>query len=442
MEAIGSRRWEKTRISGLLTQRLTIITAMHWLTLLFIAALLSSTLMQWWLSVRQVRAVIAHAAQVPTPFAATISPEDHRKAADYTVTRERIARIDLAVDAIMLALFTLGGGIAIVDGAWRTTALHQPWLGTSVILCVFFIQFVVGLPLSIYRTFRIEARFGFNRTTPKLFVVDLLKQLVLALALAVPLISLVLYLMDRAGNGWWLYAWGVLTLFNVVIQWAYPAFIAPWFNKFTPLAEPTLLARITALLERCGFKAQGVFVMDGSTRSSHGNAYFTGFGKTKRVVFFDTLVERLTAEEIEGVLAHELGHYRRHHIRNRLIVSLVVSFLGFALLGWLANWPDFYRALGVATPSPHAALLLFMFALGPFTFWFTPLGAWWSRRHEFEADQFAAEHADAKELSQALIKLYRDNANTLTPDELHSAFYDSHPSALVRIAHLQQLARV
>jgi STE24 endopeptidase len=246
--------------------------------------------------------------------------------------------------------------------------------------------------------------------------------------------------MDRAGPQWWLYAWGVLSAFTLVIQWAYPAFIAPWFNKFTPLADESLRARITGLLERCGFKAQGVFVMDGSLRSSHGNAYFTGFGKTKRVVFFDTLVERLSPSEIEGVLAHELGHYRRHHVRSRTILSLVMSFLGLALLGMLAAWPQFYHALGVATPSPHTALLLFMLTLGSITFWLTPLGAWWSRRHEFEADEFAAEHASSVELATALTKLYRDNASTLTPDPLHSAFYDSHPPALVRIAHLQSLA--
>jgi len=414
---------------------------MHWLTQLFIAALASSTAAQWWLSLRQTRAVIAHREHVPTPFAERISADDHRKAADYTVARERVGRVQLFLDAAILFALTLGGGITIFDSLWQHSGLARPWLGTAIILSIVFAQTVVGLPLSIYQTFRIEARFGFNRTTPALFVIDMMKQLLLGLALGVPLLSVILFLMDRAGSQWWLYAWGVLTLFTIGIQWAYPAFIAPWFNKFTPLADQSLQERITALLQRCGFKAQGVFVMDGSVRSSHGNAYFTGFGKTKRVVFFDTLMERLSASEIEGVLAHELGHYRRHHIRSRLILSLVMSFLGLALLGYLSTWQDFYQALGVAAPSSHAALLLFMLALGPFTFWLTPLGAWWSRRHEFEADAFAAEHASSSELATALTKLYRDNANTLTPDALHSAFYDSHPPALVRIAHLQQLAR-
>jgi STE24 endopeptidase len=384
--------------------------------------------------------VVTHREQVPAPFAAVISIEDHRKAADYTVARERVGTVELLLDAALLAGLTLGGGIAAIDGLIRTANLTQPWLGAAVILTVIILQALIGLPLSIYRTFRIETHFGFNRMTPKVFVIDIVKQLALSLALGLPLIAIVLYLMERAGDRWWLYAWAVLTAFSITIQWAYPAFIAPWFNKFSPLAEESLLARINALLSRCGFKAQGVFVMNGSIRSSHGNAYFTGFGKTKRVVFFDTLIERLSAAEIEGVLAHELGHYRRHHIRNRLIVSLFLSFFGFALLGWLSNWTDFYSALGVTLPSAHTALLLFMLALGPFTFWTTPLGSWWSRRHEFEADEFAAEHASATELSSALTKLYRDNANTLTPDKLHSEFYDSHPPALVRIAHLQKLA--
>jgi len=412
---------------------------MHWLTQLFLLAFVSSALAQWWLSVRQTRYVNAHRDRVPGPFAESISAGDHRKAADYTQARERVGRIHLIVDGAVLLFFTLGGGITLADALWQRAHLGEPWHGTAVILSIIFAQSLLGLPLSLYQTFRIEARFGFNRTTPKLFVVDLLKQLVLGLALGAPLLALVLFLMSSAGEQWWVYAWAALNAFMIVIQWAYPAFIAPWFNKFTPLADSTLQERIAALLQRCGFKAQGVFVVNGSLRSSHGNAYFTGFGKTKRVVFFDTLLERLNAAEIEGVLAHELGHYRRHHIRSRLIVSMIMSFLGFALLGFLSTWPEFYRALGVATPAPHAALLLFMLALGPFTFWLTPIGAWWSRRHEFEADEFAAEHANAAELSTALTKLYRDNATTLTPDELHSAFYDSHPTALVRIAHLQRL---
>jgi len=420
--------------------RLPEITLMHWLTQLFVFALIASVVAQWWLSARQASHVAAHRDRVPTPFAERITAADHRKAADYTLARERLGRIDLLLDTAMLLLLTLGGGIALVDDLWRETGLTQPWLGAAVVLSIVIGQATLSLPLSIYRTFSIEARFGFNRMTPKLFAIDLLKQFALSLALGVPLLAIILYLMDRAGTQWWLYAWGVLTLFSIVIQWAYPAFIAPWFNKFTPLPDETLKERITSLLARCGFKSQGVFVMNGSIRSSHGNAYFTGFGRTKRVVFFDTLIERLSHAEIEGVLAHELGHYRRHHIRSRLILSVAMSFIGFALLGFLSTWQPFYVALGVPTPSAHSALLLFILALGPFTFWLTPLGAWWSRRHEFEADEFAAQYSSSAELAVALTKLYRDNASTLTPDPMHSAFYDSHPPALTRIAHLQQLA--
>ena len=413
---------------------------MHWLTVLFVAALLTATLFQWWLSVRQARHVVANREQVPGPFAAIVEPKAHQKAADYTIARQRATRIDLVVEFAVVLLLTVGGGIALIDGLFRKTGLPAPWLGAAVIVGVILLQTILSLPLELYRVFGIESRFGFNRMTAKLFAVDLLKQFALGILFGVPLLTAILFLMERSGERWWIYAWLVLNAFLITAQWAYPAFIAPWFNKFSPLSEQSLLERITALLERCGFRAQGVFVVNGSLRSSHGNAYFTGFGKTKRVVFFDTLVERLTPAEIEGVLAHELGHYRKHHIRNRLLVSMIVSLLALALLDRLLNWQDFYSALGVDTPSAHTALLLFMLTLGPFTFWITPLGALWSRRHEFEADEFAAEHADAAELSNALTKLYRDNASTLTPDPLHSAFYDSHPPALIRIAHLQKLA--
>jgi STE24 endopeptidase len=251
---------------------------------------------------------------------------------------------------------------------------------------------------------------------------------------------IVLFLMHRAGSLWWIYAWVVWVAFTVLMTWAWPTLIAPLFNKFTPLADETLRQRTEALLERCGFSSRGVFVMDGSRRSVHGNAYFTGVGRSKRIVFFDTLVQRLQISEIEAVLAHELGHFRLHHVRWRLILSLGVGFAGLALLGALAAWPDFYAAFGITNPSPHTALLLFLFVLPSFTYFLTPLGAWWSRKHEFEADEFAAAHADASRLAEALVKLYRDNATTLTPDTVHSAFYDSHPPALIRIARLQQLA--
>ena len=413
---------------------------MHSLTVLFLLAVVTSSVARWWLSARQVRAVVAHRASVPAPFAAQIDLPAHTKAADYTVARERFGRIDLALDVAILLFLTLGGGIDYLDRIWQPLELDAPLHGTLVVLTLLFVQSLISLPLSIWGTFKIEARFGFNRVTPKLFVVDTFKQWLLGLILGGPILWVVLYLMNRAGARWWLYAWVVWSAFSLLLNWAWPTFIAPLFNKFSPLGDQSLLERINALLKRSGFASQGVFVMDGSRRSTHGNAYFTGFGHSKRVVFFDTLLQTLQPAEIEAVLAHELGHYRRHHIRNRILLSLIMSFGGLALLGWLASWPAFYAALGVSAPSAHAALLLFMLALSPVLFWITPLSAWWSRRQEFEADEYAAEQADAAELATALTKLYRENANTLTPDELHSAFYDSHPPALTRIARLQRLA--
>jgi STE24 endopeptidase len=336
--------------------------------------------------------------------------------------------------------FTFGGGIAALDSAWRGLGLTQPWLGATVVLSVMAIMMVIQLPFSVWRTFHVEAQFGFNRMTPRLFVADLVKSLVLGVVLAGPLLLIALTLMERAGRWWWLPAWAVWLVFVLTLTWAFPRFIAPLFNKFTPLTDEALKARVEALLQRCGFTSNGLFVMDGSRRSAHGNAYFTGVGRNKRIVFFDTLVEKLGGAEVEAVLAHELGHFRLQHVRQRLIVSVITALAGLALLAWLAGQPWFYTALGVPVPSSHAALLLFLLVVPAFTFFVTPVGAWWSRRHEFQADEFAARHADAAALAAALVKLYRDNASTLTPDRIHSAFYDSHPPALVRIARLNTLS--
>jgi STE24 endopeptidase len=413
---------------------------MHWFTFIFVGFLVAGTLVRSWLNQRQIVAVQRHRDQVPSAFAAQIDLDAHQKAADYTVARGALARWDNLLDAAIALLLTLGGGISAIDAAWRTLDLSVLWHGTAVVLSTVLLMSAISLPLSLYRTFGIEARFGFNRMTPGLFVADLLKGLVLSLLLGGPLVFVILYLMDRSGSLWWIYAWIVWVVFTVFVTWAWPTFIAPLFNKFNPLSDEALKQRTEALLERCGFSSKGVFVMDGSRRSVHGNAYFTGVGRNKRIVFFDTLIERLQAQEIEAVLAHELGHFKLHHVRSRLILSLAMGLGGLALLGALAAWPDFYTALGVTAPSAHAALLLFMIVLPTFTFFLTPLGAWWSRKHEFEADEFAAKFANARELADALVKLYRDNATTLTPDSLHSAFYDSHPPALVRIARLQTLA--
>ncbi|HEX7116187.1 MAG TPA: M48 family metallopeptidase [Steroidobacter sp.] len=413
---------------------------MHWFAALFAALLLAATFTRSWLTQRQVAAVRRHRNQVPEAFKDQIDLASHQKAADYTVARARISRWDTLLDAAITVVLTLGGGIQLIDQAWRAAGLGPLWHGTAVVLSTLLAVSAVSLPLSIWRTFGVEARFGFNRMTPGLYMLDLVKSLILALLLGGPLIFVVLLLMERAGSLWWLYAWIVWVAFSITMTWAWPTLIAPLFNKFTPLTDEALKERTEKLLERCGFSSKGIFVMDGSRRSVHGNAYFTGVGRSKRIVFFDTLLERLQASEVEAVLAHELGHFRLHHIRWRLVLSLVVALGGFALLGALARWPEFYSAFNVTTPSPHTALLLFMFVLPAFTFFLTPLGAWWSRKHEFEADEFASRFADAGELAEALVKLYRDNASTLTPDELHSAFYDSHPPALVRISRLKQLA--
>jgi STE24 endopeptidase len=413
---------------------------MHWFAGLFVLLLVASTLTRSWLNQRQVAAVQRHRGEVPEAFRAQIDLASHQKAADYTVASVQISRWDNLLDAAVALLLTLGGGLSAIDSWWQAADLPAVWHGTAVVLSTFLLLSIVGLPLSIWRTFGVEARFGFNRMTAGLFIADLVKGLLLGLVLGGPLVLVILFLMQRAGDLWWLYAWLVWVGFTVLITWAWPTLIAPLFNKFTPLSDAALKQRTEALLERCGFSSRGVFVMDGSRRSVHGNAYFTGVGRSKRIVFFDTLLERLQIAEVEAVLAHELGHFRLHHVRWRLLLSLAFGLLGLALLGLLAQWPDFYRAFGIATPSPHAALLLFVFVLPVFTYFTTPLGAWWSRKHEFEADEFAAKFADARQLAEALVKLYRDNATTLTPDRLHSAFYDSHPPALVRISRLQQLA--
>ena len=412
---------------------------MHWFTQLFIGLLITGTLVRSWLNQRQMMAVQRHRDRVPPAFADQIDLDAHQKAADYTIARGAVARWDNLLDAAVALVLTLGGGITAIDRFWQSIGLSPVWHGTAVVLSTLLIISAIGLPLSLYRTFGVEARFGFNRMTFGLYVVDLIKGAVVSLLLGGPLIFVVLYLMERSGSLWWLYAWIVWVAFTVFVTWAFPTFIAPLFNKFSPLSDEALKQRTENLLARCGFSSKGVFVMDGSKRSVHGNAYFTGVGRNKRIVFFDTLIERLQAQEIEAVLAHELGHFKLHHVRSRLILSLAMGLGGLALLGWLTSKPEFYSALGVQQPSSHAALLLFMIVLPVFTFFLTPLGAWWSRKHEFEADEFAAKFANARELADALVKLYRDNATTLTPDSLHSAFYDSHPPALVRIARLHTL---
>ena len=412
---------------------------MNWLMTVFVAVLTAETGVRLWLGSRQIAAVHAHRDHVPAAFQGQIAVEDQRKAADYSVTRVRVGRWGTVAEAVIKLAF-MSGGLAVVDSLAARTEWAEPWRGCLVILVVFVVLQLLALPFAVWRTFRVEARFGFNRMTPRMFAVDMAKQLSLGLALGAPLLWVILVLMDRAGSGWWAWAWLVWLTVTLIVTWAAPRFIAPLFNRFTAITDTGLQERVAALLERCGFTASGgVFVMDGSRRSSHGNAYFTGIGRQKRIVFFDTLLDRIELNEVEAVLAHELGHFRLHHVRQRMITSMAASLAGLALLGFLARQPAFYAAFGVAQSS-SMALLLFAFIVPPFAFFATPVEAWWSRRQELAADDFAVRYSDAGDLISALVKLYRDNAATLTPDRMHSAFYDSHPSAVTRITRLKAIA--
>jgi len=408
----------------------------NWLTSLFLSALVLHVGVQWWLSRRQVRHVLQHRDAVPQAFAGSVSLDEHRKAADYTVARHRLGRWEIAWDALLLLVLTLGGGLGLL-GLWASSAGLGP-LATGIVhvLLVMLVLGALALPFSIYRTFVLEEQFGFNRTTPKTFVVDLVKGLALGGLLGGAIVAVVLWTMAAAGRHWWLVAWAAWMTFSLVLLWAWPRWIAGLFNKFSPLQDAALRERIDALLARVGFHASDVYVMDGSRRSAHGNAYFTGLGREKRIVFFDTLLQSLSAIQVEAVLAHELAHFKLKHIPQRLVVSAVTTFAGFALLGWLARQDWFYAGLGVPAPGDSAALLLFVLVLPTFTWVFTPLAAAWSRKHEFEADAFAARYSDGPELAHALVSMYRENASTLTPDPVHSAFYDSHPPPVTRIARL------
>ena len=403
----------------------------------FLVMLALTVALRAWLALRQLRHVRAHRDAVPPAFAERIPLADHRKAADYTAAKLRLGFAELPVEAALLLVYTFGGLLAAVDAAWRTWLPDTPYLhGLALFASVGVAGFLAGLPFGLYRTFVLEERFGFNKTTSVLFVADLAKQLLLTLLIGAPLLLLVLWLMDAMGARWWLWVWAVWLGFNLLVLLLYPTLIAPLFNKFTPLAEGEVKARIEGLLARCGFASSGLFVMDGSKRSAHGNAYFTGFGQAKRIVFFDTLIERLAPGEVEAVLAHELGHFKRRHILKRIAMLAVLSLVLLWLLGQLIDQPWFYEGLKVGSPGTAMALILFSLALPVFTFPLTPLFSWLSRRHEFEADAYAACQSNAADLVSALVKLYRDNAATLTPDPLHSLFYDSHPPASERIAHL------
>jgi len=414
-------------------------------TFIFIFTLAFTLFTKLWLAQRHLKHIALHRAAVPEPFHDKINLADHQKAADYTTAKTRFSILNILFDATLLLAFTLAGGIQFIaefNLNWFNTPLTQ---GMATIITVLLISSLLEMPLSLYRTFVIEARFGFNKSTLLLYLIDALKSLLIGAILGLPLLFGVLWLMERMGELWWLYVWLVWVAFNLLILFIYPSFIAPLFNKFTPLQDATIKARVEALLARCGFTAQGLFVMDGSKRSAHGNAYFTGFGKTKRIVFFDTLLERLSGNEIEAVLAHELGHFKHRHVLKRIATTFAMS-LGFLwLLGLLMQTDWFYQGLGVNSTdlvgsgqtSTAIALLLFFMTMPVFSFLLHPLLSAYSRKHEFEADNYAAQKTASTDLVNALVKLYQDNAATLTPDPLYSKFYDSHPPATVRIAHLQ-----
>jgi STE24 endopeptidase len=414
---------------------------MNALTALFLAALALATGTRLWLAFRHVRHIQSHRNRVPEPFAGQIDLAAHQKAADYSSARTRLNALGIIVDALLLLGFTFGGGLQMLD------TLAQGQLGAGLIAGAVFIgavtviSSVVEMPLDLYRVFGLETRFGFNKMTFGMYVADLAKQTAIAVVFGLPLILAVLWLMNKMGSLWWLWVWVVWTGFSVTALVVYPTFIAPLFNKFAPMEDGDLKTRIEALLTKCGFRSQGLFVMDGSRRSSHGNAYFTGFGKAKRIVFFDTLLARLEPGQIEAVLAHELGHYKMNHVFRRMAWTFGLSLAFLWALGQLRDAAWFYEGLNVSAPATNAmALMLFFMVVPVFTFPLRPLMAMYSRKHEFEADAYAARNASGTDLARALVRLYKDNASTLTPDPLHSAFYDSHPPAAARIARLEQIA--
>jgi STE24 endopeptidase len=417
------------------------------LTVLFVAALLISLLTRFWLAGRQMRHVAAHRAAVPSVFADNVTLQAHQKAADYTLAKARFGLLGMAFGAAVLVAWTLLGGLDALNTLLRD-ALAPRWGGMAYQIALLAAFALIGglleLPFELYGTFHIEQRFGFNKSTWRLYFSDTLKGVLVGAVVGLPIAALILWIMGAAGAMWWFWAWIAWMGFNVLILVLYPTVIAPLFNKFQPLADESLKARVQALMARCGFAAKGLFVMDGSKRSAHGNAYFTGFGAAKRVVFFDTLLDKLTPAEVEAVLAHELGHFKHKHVLKRILAMFAISLAGFALLGWLSTQVWFYTAFGVrpslAVPNDALALLLFLMVVPVFGFFVSPLFARLSRKHEFEADAYACAQADGRDLAAALLKLHEDNAATLTPDPLYVRFYYSHPPAGERLAALSQRA--
>ncbi len=410
---------------------------MNTFTVIFLFALIVSYSIQFWLSMRQSDYVMKHRDAVPDAFKDKVSLEAHQKAADYTIDKGKLGKIDSLIGLVFLLLITLGGGIEYAFNLWSGFGLSPMLTGLGAVATIVLFMTIVEVPTHVYQTFVIEEKYGFNKSTPQQFIKDQLLQLSLMLAIGLPILALILWVMDSIGSLWWLWAWAILISFSLLMSWLFPTVIAPLFNKFTPMEDGSLKQRIQGLLARCGFNSQGIFIMDGSKRSGHGNAYFTGLGNNKRIVFFDTLVNSLEEEELEAVLAHELGHFKCKHVIKMLIASSIMSLISLAILGWLIDKPWFFSGLGVTEASNAAALLLFTLVSPVFTPFMQPISAYFQRKFEFEADDFAAANARADKMISGLVKLYEENASTLTPDPLYSAFHYSHPPAAIRIAHLE-----
>ncbi len=410
------------------------------LTLLFCVALLVGMAVKFWLSSRQIRHVAQHRSSVPRAFASQITLAAHQKAADYTIAKSRLGLLELALGAAVLLGWTLLGGLDALNQALMGLMGGGLWQQLALLAAFAVIGGVIDLPMTLYQTFVLEERFGFNNMSFKLWLIDLFKSTLIGVAIGLPIVALILWVMGALGSLWWLWAWGLWMALNLLLLLIYPTFIAPLFNKFKPLEDETLKTRVTALMQRCGFAAKGLFVMDGSKRSAHANAYFTGFGASKRVVFYDTLLAKLSAAEVDAVLAHELGHFKHKHVIKRIAAMFAMSLAGFALLGWLATQAWFYGGLGVNPnlpgPNDALALLLFMMVVPVFSFFLSPLFSRLSRKHEFEADAYAVRQTSGADLSTALLKLYEDNASTLTPDPLYVKFYYSHPPASERLTRM------
>jgi STE24 endopeptidase len=413
---------------------------MNTFTIIFLIAVFISSSVQFWLARRQANYVTAHRANVPEAFKDKVPLAAHQKAADYSQAKLKLGNFDGLLSIVVLLSFTLGGGINLAFSYWPTVIESPLWAGVAATASIFLLMTLIEIPTSLYQTFVIEEKFGFNKSSVGQFIKDQLLQLTLGAAIGLPFLALILWVMDNVGSLWWLWAWAILMTFSLLMSWLYPTVIAPLFNKFTPMEEGSLKERIQGLLTRCGFNSQGIFIMDGSKRSGHGNAYFTGLGNNKRIVFFDNLVASLDEEELESVLAHELGHFKCKHVIKMLFATSIMSLISFAVLGWLINEAWFYNGLGLEQASNAAALLLFMLVSSSFTFFMQPISAYFQRKFEFEADDFAANNAKATKMISALVKLYEENANTLTPDPLYSAFHYSHPPAAIRIAHLETKA--